>query len=81
MPVIWLNGFAELYPDLCLLVARFGQEPGADSRTVKQIDGFVRTLADSRKRLAELHPILLATYRKAEENRDNKEQPVGTTRA
>ncbi|MBY0456499.1 MAG: hypothetical protein K2V38_04120, partial [Gemmataceae bacterium] len=51
------------FPDLKLLVGRWGAETAltdAREETLKNTDGVDRTLADTRKRLAELRPVLEA---------------------
>lgn len=56
-----LTRLRQRFPDVRLLLGRWGQEAAeedARNQAVKNIDGIDRTLADSRKRLAELHAVL-----------------------
>jgi len=62
-----------------LLVGQWGDVPEPREDAIK--DGVDRTLAGTRKRLAELHPLILAPEGKSFVERANKKEPVGTVGA
>ena len=68
------------FPDVKLLVGRWGGDDVPESRedAIKNTDGVDRTLAGTRKRLAELHPLLLKSEGKVAVERTNKKELVGT---
>lgn len=71
------------FPDVRLLLGRWGfeeGEPDTRSEAIKGIDGVDRTLADSRKRLAELHATL-ATDGGNFEDRAERPASIGTAGA
>jgi predicted PurR-regulated permease PerM len=71
------------FSDVKLLVGRWGCEEGvADPRgeALKNTDGVDHTIAETRKRLAELHPLVTAATNGAPE-RANKREAVGTAGA
>jgi hypothetical protein len=71
------------FPDVKLLIGRWGCEDGIitrDNENFGSIDSIDRTLADSRKRLAELHPLLPPASETADSGANNR-TPVGTSRA
>lgn len=71
------------FPEVTLLVGRWGCRNNTDDtrrESLKRIDGIHQTLAETRKRLTELHPLLLADRKKSIEPA-NKQILVGTARA
>ena len=71
------------FPQLKVLVGRWGcEDDGTEARAepLKNTDGIDRTLADTRKRLAELHPILTAKP-EVPTGRGHKKGRVGTAGA
>jgi len=71
------------FPQVTVLVGRWGCGNSTDDsrrESLKQIDGIHQTLAETRKRLMELHPLLLADRKRSTEAA-NKQILVGTARA
>jgi predicted PurR-regulated permease PerM len=63
------NRIRTKYPDLRVLIGRWGDEevlPAEVSAGGKHVDAVDRTFAGTRKRLAELHPVLLAEQAKSD---------------
>jgi hypothetical protein len=72
------------FPEVKVLVGRWGcEESAAEVRAeaLKNTDGIDRTLADTRKRLAELHALLTATKDGGTPEQTNKKELVGTAGA
>jgi predicted PurR-regulated permease PerM len=74
------------FPDVHVLVGRWGcgEPPAAEqpAEGIKGADGVDRALSETRKRLAELHPVLVADATKQEKPAANaKRVPVGTAGA
>ena len=72
------------FPEVKLLVGRWGVDetvPETREDSIKNTDGVDRTLAETRKRLAELHSVLSAADIKADVGRANKKELVGTSSA
>jgi predicted PurR-regulated permease PerM len=78
-----LTRLRQRFPDVKLLVGRWGEETTLESRSeaIRNADGVDRTLAESRKRLAGLHPTLVTTETKSATERANKKEAVGTAGA
>ena len=79
-----LTRLRQRFPEVNILVGRWGCDvsvPEAREDAIKLTDGVDRTLAETRKRLAELHSVLSATEIKADASRVNKKERVGTVSA
>jgi methylmalonyl-CoA mutase cobalamin-binding subunit len=79
-----LTRLRQRFPDVKLLVGRWGGEEGvpeAREDAIKYTDGVDRTLADTRKRLSELHSLLLTAEKKTIGERTNKMKLIGTAGA
>ena len=76
-----LTRLRQRFPDVKLLVGRWGADenvPEDREDAIKHTDGVDRTLAETRKRLAEMHPVLAAAETKNDGGRTNKKALVGT---
>lgn len=71
------------FPELRMLVGRWGEPlvPELNTEAIKNADGVDRTLAETRKRLGALHPLLVSATAKPAVERVNKMEVVGTAGA
>ena len=72
------------FPEVKVVVGRWGCDESADevrAEALKNTDGIDRTLSDTRKRLNELHPLLVAPGGSAAGGPANKKELVGTAGA